>query len=485
MTRYRHYAYLLIVISVAFSSFLVRLNNYMVNISLPTITRSFGVTSSDASRIISSYLLIITTTLLLFGKLGDRIGLKRVFISGYVIFTVGSLMCGFSHNIDMLIGSRFIQGIGSAMLLAVSFAIISHFLPAGNTGWAFGITSTASALGVATGAPIGGIITGYLSWNWSFLINVPVGIIALIVATRYIPGKKASEGPAQAREGERKGFDVPGTVLSFAGLGLLIYGLNNGNKHGWLSPLVVGCLACALVVIGFFILWERRHKDPLLDLGLFLNPRYTFALVATFLVYMLISGNAFLMPFYLEVIKGLNAQAAGMMLLIYSIIYVILSPVAGRLSDRVDPSLLCTISMTSATVCVLFFSFTLHWTGLTVVIVYLVWLALSLVLFFSPNNNQIMRYAPPDKKGVSSGLFNTTTNLGMVVGVTVIEIVFAANAYGPAGPSVKTALKSLTADTALSGFEHAYLAGALCCMLALLFSLLGKKRALPANLSRQ
>jgi len=475
MTQPGRYAYLLIVISVAFSSFLVRLNNYMVNISLPTITRSFGVTSSDASRIISSYLLIITTTLLLFGKLGDRIGLKRVFISGYIIFTVGSLMCGLSHNIDMLIGSRFIQGIGSAMLLAVSFAIISHFLPEGNTGWAFGITSTASALGVATGAPVGGIITGYLSWNWSFFINVPVGIVAVIVATRYIPSTGPDRGPAQETGGGR--FDFLGTVLSFAGLGLLIYSLNNGNKYGWLSPVVIGALAGAVVIIGFFIFWEKRHKNPLLHLELFLNPRYTFALVATFLVYMLISGNAFLMPFYLEVMKGLNAQAAGLMLLIYSIIYVILSPVAGRLSDRVDPSLLCTISMTSATACVLFFSFTLHWTGLTVVVVYLIWLALSLVLFFSPNNNQIMSYAPPDKKGVSSGLFNTTTNLGMVVGVTVIEVVFAASAYGPGGPPVKTALKGLTAETALSGFQHAYLAGALCCMLALVFSFLGKKRA--------
>jgi Na+/melibiose symporter-like transporter len=146
---------------------------------------------------------------------------------------------------------------------------------------------------------------------------------------KYIPGRKAGSSPAPAREGGWSGFDFVGTILSFAGLGLLIYGLNNGNKHGWLSPLVVGCLALALIIIGVFIAWERRHKDPLLHLDLFLDLRYAFALVATFLAYMLISGNAFLMPFYLEVVKGLNAQAAGMMLLIYSIIYVILSPVSG------------------------------------------------------------------------------------------------------------------------------------------------------------
>ncbi len=478
MAQSRQYAYFLIVISVAFSSFLVRLNNYMVNISLPTITRSFGVTSSEASQIVSSYLLIITTTLLLFGKLGDRIGLKRIFISGYVIFTLGSLMCGWSHNINMLIGSRFVQGIGSSMLLAVSFAIISHFLPPGRTGWAFGITSTASALGVATGAPIGGIVTGYLSWNWTFFINVPFGIIAVIVATKCIPDTNAADaGHVEKRQGQ--GFDFLGAILSFAGLGLLLYGLNRGEDHGWLSPIVIGTLLSGLVLIGLFILWEKRHEDPLLDIGLFLNPRYTFALVATFLAYMFLSGNAFLIPFYLEVVKGLNAQTAGMLLLVYSIIYVFLSPVAGRLSDRVDPVLLCSIAMVSATLCVLVFSFTLRQTGLTTVLVYFIWLALSFVLFFSPNNNQVMNCAPPNKKGVSSGLFNTTSNLGMVFGVTVIETVFAAAAYGPDGHATQASLKGMSVDTALNGFQHAYLAGTLCCLLALVFSLLGKykKRA--------
>ncbi len=475
MDQSRRYAYLLIVISVAFSSFLVRLNNYMVNISLPTITRSFGVTSSEASQIVSSYLLIITTTLLLFGKLGDRIGLKRIFIGGYVIFTVGSLMCGWSHDITMLIGSRFVQGIGSSMLLAASFAIISHFLPAGNTGWAFGITSTASALGVATGAPIGGIVTGYLSWNWTFFINVPVGIIAIFVAMRYIPDSVAARDKDPGGK-PAQGFDFLGAVLSFAGLGLLLYGLNRGDTYGWLSPAIVGCLTGAFVLIVLFVFWEKRHKNPLLDVSLFLNLRYTFALIATFLAYMLISGNAFLMPFYLEVIKGLNAQTAGLILLVYSVIYVVLSPVAGKLSDRVSPALLCTIAMVSGTLCVFVFSFTLRQAGLTSVIVYLVWLALSFVLFFSPNNNQVMNYAPPDKKGVSSGLFSTTSNLGMVFGVTVIETVFAAAAYGPAAPSAKASLKSLSTGPALNGFHHAYLAGALCCLLALVFSLLGKYR---------
>ena len=452
--------------SVAFSSFLVRLNNYMVNVSLPTITRSFGISSGNASQILSSYLLIITTMLLLFGKLGDRIGLKRVFIAGYAVFTIGSLFCGLSQNFTMLIIARLVQGTGASMLLAVSFAIISHFLPPERTGWAFGITSTASALGVATGAPVGGIVTGYLSWNWAFFINVPVGILAIIVGSRFIPGPKEDKERAP-REGPRA-FDFTGAVLSFTGLGLFVWGINHLNERGW-SFETVGSLGLALVLIAFFIWWELRHADPLLDMRLFSRPKYTFALIATFFAYMLISGNGLLLPFYLDIAKGLNAQKTGMVLIAYSIIYVALSPVAGRLSDRVNPALLCSIATLSATACVLTFSFSLLRSGYAVVFIYLIWLALSFVLFFSPNNNQVMTYAPADKRGVSSGLFNTVNNLGMVLGVTVLEAVFTAGISGGNDPIGK-----LTAASALPGFHYAYLAGGTCCFIAFIFSLLGK-----------
>ncbi len=463
----RTYAYFFIVISVAFSSFLVRLNNYMVNVSLPTITRSFGISSGDASQVISSYLLIITTMLLLFGKLGDRIGLKRVFIAGYGVFTIGSLLCGFSHNFTMLIVARLVQGIGASMLLAVSFALISHFLPADRTGWAFGITSTASALGVATGAPVGGIVTGYLSWNWTFFINVPVGIAAIIIGMRCIPEARAiKEEPGQ--QGKSQAFDLTGAILSFAGLGLLIWGINHVHGRGW-SLLIVACLGSALALIAIFVWWETRHANPLLDMRLFSRPKYTFALIATFFAYMLISGNGMLLPFYLDIVKGLNAQQTGMVLIAYSVIYVALSPVAGRLSDRVNPALLCSIATFSATACVLTFSFSLYRSGYTGVFIYLVWLALSFVFFFSPNNNQVMTYAPADKRGVSSGLFNTMNNLGMVIGVTVIEAIFAAGVSGE-----NASIGHLTAASALPGFHDAYLAGGLCCFIAFIFSLLGK-----------
>jgi len=463
----------LIVISVAFSSFMARLNNYTVNVSLPTISHDFNIGTGEASRIVMSYLLIITSSLLLFGKLADRVGLKRIFIIGYIVFVAGSFLCGISHSIDTLIVSRFVQGIGSAMLLATSFAIISKFIPPDRTGWAFGITSMASALGVATGAPVGGLITGYLSWHWVFLINVPIGIIAFVVASKKIPDEKP-----QTRTGEPERFDLIGAALSFSGLALLLWALNMGKELGWVSPPIVLSFLASFVALSLFIVREKRCRAPLLDLALFKDLRFTLVLSATFMAYLLIAGNAFLLPFYLEIIKGLNPQKTGMVLLVYSIIYVLISPYAGRLSDKIKPGTLCSIAMLSATVNAFVFSFSLQFQGFLFVFIFLIWLALSYVLFFSPNNNQVMSLAPENKHGVASGLFNTTTNLSYVFGVAIFETVFSHAIPGASSAKASLLNVNIPHGALLKGFQATYIFGGLSCLAAFGLSLMAAKNAI-------
>lgn len=457
----------LIVISVAFSSFMARLNNYTVNVSLPTISRDFNVGTGEVSRIVMSYLLIITSSLLLFGKLADKVGLRRIFIIGYIVFVAGSLLCGIAQDIHTLIGSRMVQGVGSAMLLATSFAIISKFIPSDRTGWAFGITSTASALGVATGAPVGGLITGYLSWHWVFLVNVPIGIIAYIIASKNIPDERP-----QPKTSEPERFDFLGAVLSFLGLGILLRALNTGKESGWGSFPIIVSFVLSLILLSLFVLREKRCRAPLLDLGVFKDLKFTLVLSATFMAYLLIAGNAFLLPFYLEIVKGLNPQKTGMVLLVYSIIYVLISPYAGRLSDRIKPSTLCVIAMLSATVNVFVFSFSLQCQGFLFVFIFLIWLALSYVLFFSPNNNQVMSLAPENKHGVASGLFNTTTNLSYVFGVAIFETVFANAIPGIYSTKANLLSTNIPHEILLKGFRSTYILGGLMCLVAFGFSIM-------------
>ena len=455
-----------IVISVAFCSFMSRLNNYIVNISLPTISEYFHIGTGDVSRVVVIYLLIITSTLLLFGRLADKIGLKKIFMYGYVLFVLGAMLCGVSMNIHMLVAFRVIQAVGSAMLLASGYAIISKFLPQNITGWAFGITSTSSALGVATGAPLGGIITSYLSWHWIFYINVPVGIIAILVAWKMIPSDKRMESGVSET---KRSFDIPGAVLSFLGLLALLHTLNAGKRIGWTSPLVAVPAIAAVVLLVLFVRREKTCKDPLLDLGFFTNARFVLTIIATFMAYVLITGNAFLLPFYLEFVKGLNTKQAGLVLLVYSLIYVFFSSPAGRLADRVVPRALTSIAMLSAAICAYTFAFSLKFQGLVPVFVYLIWLGFSYVLFFSPNNKQVMLFALEGKQGSASGVFNTVMNLGMVFGVALFETVFSQALPGKA---YAVSMSLIPPDVLLGGFRNAYILGGLVCTIALICSLM-------------
>ncbi|MBA4417342.1 MAG: hypothetical protein C0392_05465 [Syntrophus sp. (in: bacteria)] len=460
-----------IVASVAFCSFMSRLNNYIINISLPTISQHFHVGTGESSRVVVAYLLIITSTLLLFGRLADKAGLKKVFILGYSLFTVGSFLSGISDNINVLVGFRCIQGIGSAMLLASGYAIISKFLPPNITGWAFGITSTSSALGVATGAPLGGIITAYFSWHWIFFINVPIGIIAIIIAARMIPG----DGPRKQTppSESRQSFDIPGAILSFLGLLVLLYALNTGKRLGWTSMQILLSFAASFFLLALFIWREKTCKDPLLDLAFFTDLRFNLTILATFMAYIFITGNAFLLPFYLECVQDLNTKETGMMLLAYSLVYVFLSSPAGRLADKTNPRTLCSIALLSGTLCVFTFAFTLKFHGLVPVFVFLVWLGLSFVLFFSPNNKQVMSFAIKGKQGSASGVFNTVMNLGMVFGVAIFEIVFSHSLPEHASDQV---LHGLPVDMLRHGFRNTYILGGLVCAMALMFSLMVKQK---------
>ena len=219
-----------IVFSVAFAVFMVRLDSYIVVISLPTLARYFQVGTSEASWVILSYLMVVTGSTLIFGKLADRIGLKKIFLWGYGLFTLGSLLCGLSPTIYLLDAASCLQGVGGAMMITSGMASIPHYLPKNIAGWAFGICSLANSLGIMVGAPLGGVITCFLSWHWIFLINVPVGILAIVIVKRSLPADQ--NRPPLA---ERRPFDVSGSILSFVGFTALVFALSRCEDEGWQS----------------------------------------------------------------------------------------------------------------------------------------------------------------------------------------------------------------------------------------------------------
>ena len=460
-----------IVFSVAFAAFMVVLDDYIVNISLPTIAHYFNVSTGTVVYVTIAYLLFMTATLPIFGKIGDRVGLKRTFVLGFIVFTIGSFLCGISVSVEMLIGCRCIQGIGGSMLYAVGAAMIPRYLPQHNRGWAFGLTSVFSGLGIALGAPIGGFITSALGWHWVFLVNVPIGIAAVFVVSRVIPNDRT----LTIRKEKRAPFDLPGAILCFLGLVSLIYAINKGQDFGWISAPTLSLFAAAIILTAAFIIWERRCKDPLLDFSLFKIRSYCFASLAMFAAFALYAGSNFLMPFYLILVKGLSSEIAGLVILIYAVVYMPIGSTMGRLSDKISIYILPSVGLVSATIASVFFASTLGFIGLLPAIIYIAWLGLSFGTFVSPNNKLVMSAVPQNMQGIATGVNRTLQHLGMIIGVSLFEAIFSM-VMPHTSLDMSLSRAAVPQDLLISGFHYAYIAGAAICVIGFIFSLLTRNR---------
>jgi EmrB/QacA subfamily drug resistance transporter len=450
-----------IIFSIVFSAFMVNLDTYIVNVSLPTISHYFNVSMSTVSLVVISYLLALTSTTLIFGKMVDRFGVREMFTAGYIVFCAGSLLCGVSWTIWLLVVSRFIQGIGGAMIVISGFTTITKLLPPDRRGWGFGCVSSSAAVGIAVGTPLGGIITGYLSWHWIFLINVPVGVIAAIISYRTLP---KMEGVDRGRP-----FDFAGSVLSFSGILSLVYALSFGKELGWRSVPIITAFLLAFAIIILFVVHEKRSANPLLNLNIFRNTSFVFALVGTIAALMIMAGNNFMLPFYLEMSRGLKPQQAGLILMIYSIVYMIAGPRAGRASDRIKPSILCTVAMVSAACACSSFALALGIQSLIPVIIFLFWYAFSNSLFIPSNNNLVMGMAPENHQGEASGIFNVFSKLALVLGVCVFETLFSEIIPKHSGD---LASADISAGMLNHGFQAVYLCAAALCILGLISTVL-------------
>ena len=292
----------LLILSISLATFMSGLDGTIVNIALPTISEAFHVSSSTVSWVATAYLLVMAGCVLVFGKISDIIGFKKVFLSGFAIFTLGSLACGLLPDLfgslTWLIGSRIFQAIGGAMITAIAPAMITAYIPMEQRGKAMGIVMTIAALGTALGPTIGGVLTQYFSWHAIFFINVPVGIVAVLLGAKVIP-------EAVGRE-KLTGFDSTGAGLIFVGLASLLFVVSEGESLGWTSPIIACLAVLAIVTLGWFVWHELRAPDPLLDLRLFRNRNFLLANLLLSLVFFSFAGINYLLPFYLKYVRELS-----------------------------------------------------------------------------------------------------------------------------------------------------------------------------------
>lgn len=411
---------LMIVIVIALGSFMAGLDATIVNIALPDIAKSFQVSTVAVSWVLNAYLIILVSLLLAASRLGDMKGYRNIFLSGFALFTAGSALCGLSPTLDVLIVARMIQAVGGAVISALGAVMVTSYLSTSLRGQALGIVAMFTMLGAALGPVVGGFLTSALSWQYIFFVNLPVGIVAIILGMHILPNLAPVAPKAK--------LDLPGVLLVFIALGTLIVGLT--TVQGSSALMGVAALAISAIFWILFIVRERRAGEPLVNIGLFKNSAYSLQNVNVMLIQMAMAGVMVIMPFYLEVVKKIPTDNAGTILLALPIGMILTAPIAGKISDVIGTKkpiitgfVLCAVAL------FLLSTLTVH-TSVGHICIYLFLLGAGTGIAFSPLNSAVMGECPATDRGSTSGLVKMMTNLGSSLGVATVMLV-ATIAAGP------------------------------------------------------
>jgi len=467
----------LLILSISLAAFMSALDGTIVNIALPTISAGFDLSSSTVSWVATIYLLVMAGCVLIFGKLSDGIGFKKVFLSGFVIFTIGSFSCGLLpdllNSFPVLVGSRAFQAVGGAMITAIAPAMITAYIPMKQKGKAMGIIMTVAALGTAIGPTIGGVLTQYLSWHWIFFINVPVGIIALLLGAKVIPASTPHETPAR--------FDKAGALLIFTGLAALLFAVSEGTTMGWTSPIILGTLALAIVMLGYFAWHELKVADPLLELRLFKNKNFLMTNLIMSLVFFSFAGISYLLPFYLQYVKGYGVSDAGLILTALSIAMMVAGILSGVLFNRVGGRKLCIAS--GILLVIGYFMMTLLRinTPTGFVVLSLIVLGFSLGLMITPASNMIMNSVSKKYQGMVSSLTSLERFAPLTLGIAFANLVFMQGIEAIAGHRgiTESAPANIKLELMTAGFDLAFLASLAIAVIILILAIFARQEVHP------
>jgi EmrB/QacA subfamily drug resistance transporter len=398
----------------------------IANVGLPTFAIAFSASFQEVQWVVLSYLLAITTLIVSAGRLGDMIGRRRLLLTGIVIFTVASALCGVAPTLWLLIAARAAQGLGAAIMMALTMAFIGETVPKERTGSAMGLLGTMSAIGTALGPSLGGVLIAGSSWRAIFLINVPLGLLTLLLAYRALPADRVKS--------DRVAFDKVGTLL--LALTLSAYALAMTMGRGNFGALNIALLLAAFVGAGIFLRVEARAASPLIRLAMFRDAVLSAGLATSALVSTVMMATLVVGPFYLSRALGLNAALVGMVLSVGPLVAALTGVPAGRIADRLGPQRMTIAGLAGMAAGCFALSVVPVAFGIPGYIAPLAVLTASYALFQTANNTAVMADIRADQRGVVSGMLNLSRNLGLVTGASVLGAVFA---FASAAADIATA----------------------------------------------
>lgn len=407
---------ILLLISVASATLIDSIDGSIINIILPVIAQDFGVDAGTSSWVVLTYLLVIAGLILIVGKLADGEHIKKIFLTGFLIFTIGSAACGLSPSLEILLVSRLFQGLGAAMIIACGPLICVKFLPMKMLGVSFAVITAAGSIGFAVGPALGGAITYFLSWHWVFLINIPIGIISFLFAARVIPHPEKTQ---------HEKFDIIGSLLLFAAIANAIFCIERLPHLGVTNPqiIITGLIAASAVIL--FIIRELKCENPVLNVKVFRLPRLVCVYFAFFLMQSIYCGVLYLLPFYLTAGLNMNSLIAGLFMFITPLTASVISIPIGRWSDRTGSRRWFMVFACAAITleCLIYVFITPEW-NISVLIITLILCGLAIGISGGPGGSRIVEEMPKNERSLGSSLMITCVYFGGVIGTALFASMF-------------------------------------------------------------
>ena len=426
--------------AVAFGLFMIMLDNTVVFVALNSIQGDLHISTSELEWVVNGYALTFAVLMLTGGKLADMLGRKRIFIVGLAIFTASSLACGLATGAGFLIGARVVQGVGAALMNPATLSIITATFPPRQRGTAIGIWVGVSAMALAIGPLIGGILTEQIDWSWIFFINVPVGIAGILVA-RFAITESRDESAEQR-------LDLPGLISSAVGLFALVYGLIEANNYGWTSGRILASFAVAVVALVIFVLLELHQRAPMLDLSFFKNATFAGANTTMLLVALAMFGVFFYNSLFLGIVLGYSPIQTGATFLPMTILIVFVAPLAGRFADKIGSRWLMGAGLVLLSGSLISFSRLGLDASFWDILPGLLLGGVGMSLAMTPTTAAAMGSVPVDKAGVGSAVLNSMRQVGGALGIALMGAIVAGSVTVPKGQPIPP-------DQFVDGYQNA------------------------------
>lgn len=442
-------------------AFMSTIDSSIVNVALPVMSKDLNVGLDSIQWIVTSYLIVISALIVMFGKIADKKGKSKIFLDGFIVFGTGSILCSISNNLSFLIFARVFQAVGASMFMSSNQGIIAAVFPANERGRALGLSGTTVALGTMIGPAIGGIMVQFFNWQSIFLINVPIAFIGFVIGKRIFPKKEVLE--------QSEKFDFLGSSFFMIFIVALFWAILSGEDLGWGNLSILISFTLSLISFFIFVYAEKKSQNPMIDFSMFKNNLFNVSLICGFISFLAMFGMNIIQPFYLQYIIKVSPAVSGLFMIVSPMFLAVIAPISGYISDKVGSEIITFLGLISMAAGFVFMAFLNEKSTYMDIILRAALVGIGNGLFQSPNNSIIMSCVSKDKLGIAGSINALIRNIGMVSGIAFSVVLLYARMSSKLGYKVVSYMGG-HGSAFIYGMSAVYIFSACACLIGVLLT---------------